>query len=112
MDAFEEGRARDDPSSFYHASFVAMRDAVAEFVAGGARRVVIFVDDATSVVQRASRMRVAAREDAFAAPEMRLMDERDWDGTAHPKRVMNHARSSGKLGGSEGSRSRGGAVCG
>jgi hypothetical protein len=45
MAAFDEPQARDEPSSFYHASFVAMRDAVGEFVDGGARRVVIFIDD-------------------------------------------------------------------
>jgi hypothetical protein len=35
-------------------------------------------------LQRASRMR-AAREGAFAAPGMRLMDERDWGGRLIPR---------------------------
>lgn len=45
MEAFEKKQATDDPSSFYHASFNAMRKAVGEFVDGGARRVVVFIDD-------------------------------------------------------------------
>lgn len=45
MAAFNEREAADEPTSFYHASFIAMRSALDEFVAGGARRVVIFVDD-------------------------------------------------------------------
>jgi hypothetical protein len=45
MAAFKEKQARDDPSSFYHASFNAMKEAVGEFVEGGIRRVVVFIDD-------------------------------------------------------------------
>jgi hypothetical protein len=45
MEAFEEGRARDDRSSFYHASFKALKDAVHEFQQGGVQRVVVYVDD-------------------------------------------------------------------
>jgi hypothetical protein len=35
----------EQPLSFYHLSFNAMRDAIEEFTAGGVRRVVVFVDD-------------------------------------------------------------------
>jgi hypothetical protein len=45
MAAFQQKQAREDPSSFYHASFTAMKDAVSEFVDHGARRVVVFIDD-------------------------------------------------------------------
>jgi hypothetical protein len=45
MKTFAESQARDDPSSFYHASFKAMKQSVEQFVEGGARRVVVFVDD-------------------------------------------------------------------
>jgi hypothetical protein len=34
-----------EPKSFYHASFRALREAMAEFVRGGAGRIVVFVDD-------------------------------------------------------------------
>jgi hypothetical protein len=45
MAAFDEKEAAEEPSSFYHASFNAMSTAFDEFVAGGVRRIVIFVDD-------------------------------------------------------------------
>lgn len=45
MAAFKPEEARDDSSSFYHASFSAMRDAVRDFVDAGDRRVVVFIDD-------------------------------------------------------------------
>jgi KAP family P-loop domain len=45
MKAFEDRQAREDPSSFYHASFAAMRAAVSEFQEGGIERVVVYVDD-------------------------------------------------------------------
>jgi hypothetical protein len=45
MAAFHEEKARDDPSSFYHASFNAMKTAVGEFQEGGVRRVVVYIDD-------------------------------------------------------------------
>ncbi|MGH2549921.1 MAG: KAP family P-loop NTPase fold protein [Thermomicrobiales bacterium] len=34
-----------DPLSFYHAAFVLLRNAICDFSAGGARRIVVFVDD-------------------------------------------------------------------
>jgi hypothetical protein len=34
-----------EPLSFYHAGFAMLRDAITDFSAGGARRVVVFVDD-------------------------------------------------------------------
>ena len=45
MAAFQEKQAREDPSSFYHASFNAMKTAVSEFQQGGVGRVVVYVDD-------------------------------------------------------------------
>lgn len=45
MAAFGEREAVEESSSFYHASFNAMRSAFEEFLGGGVRRVVIFVDD-------------------------------------------------------------------
>jgi hypothetical protein len=45
MEAFQAQEARNESSSFYHASFNAMKEAVEEFVEGGARRVVVFIDD-------------------------------------------------------------------
>lgn len=43
--AGEDEAAARRPHSFYHASFNAMREAISEFVAGGANRIVVFVDD-------------------------------------------------------------------
>lgn len=40
-----DDRDGTEPLSFYHAGFVMLRDAIREFSAGGARRVVVFVDD-------------------------------------------------------------------
>jgi hypothetical protein len=46
MEAWNDGESlADDPVSFYHASFNAMKEAIREFVAGTDRRIVVFVDD-------------------------------------------------------------------
>jgi hypothetical protein len=45
MAAFQDRQAREDPSSFYHASFKAMKTAVRDFQGGGVRRVIVYVDD-------------------------------------------------------------------
>jgi KAP family P-loop domain len=46
MDSWQDDeRLADDPISFYHASFNAMKGAIGDFVDGSDRRVVIFIDD-------------------------------------------------------------------
>lgn len=40
-----EGQNAAEQLSFYHAGFVMLREAIAEFLQAGARRVVIFIDD-------------------------------------------------------------------
>ena len=40
-----DGQADEGPASFYHAAFTEMREATAEFVDGGRRRIVVFIDD-------------------------------------------------------------------
>jgi hypothetical protein len=45
METWEEGKSADDPLSFYHASFNAIKKSITEFVEGTDRRIVIFIDD-------------------------------------------------------------------
>lgn len=45
MSAIGPQEAAEEPSSFYHASFNAMKEAVDAFVRHGVRRIVVFVDD-------------------------------------------------------------------
>jgi hypothetical protein len=44
-DSAADRRSSEEPQSFYHASFKALQGALAQFVEGRARRIVVFVDD-------------------------------------------------------------------
>jgi hypothetical protein len=45
METWDETQSAEDPLSFYHASFNAMKHSISEFVEGTDRRIVIFIDD-------------------------------------------------------------------
>jgi predicted KAP-like P-loop ATPase len=46
IEALQSGEVKaSDPLSFYHAAFVMLRQAISDFSDGGARRIVVFVDD-------------------------------------------------------------------